>query len=69
MGSRIGRITVEIAEERLERLQEVASRCGISAEELLRLTVEDLLAKPDDAFQGALEHVLEKNAELYRRLA
>jgi hypothetical protein len=31
--------------------------------------VEELIAKPDEKFEEAARHVLEKNAELYRRLA
>jgi len=35
----------------------------------VRVGVEELLARPDDAFQRAVTEVLKKNAELYRRLA
>lgn len=42
---------------------------GISLEELLRATVDDALQRLDTDFEEAAERVLEKNAELYRRLA
>jgi antitoxin FitA len=41
----------------------------VSPEELVRATVEELLERPEQDFQRALDHVLKKNAELYRRLA
>ena len=62
-------ITINLSEERMERLREVASRLGVSPEDLARMSVEELLARPDEKFEEAARHVLEKNAELYRRLA
>ena len=53
----------------MQRLREVASRLGVSPEDLARMSVEELLARPDEKFEEAARHVLEKNAELYRRLA
>ena len=57
------------ADDRLAKLQEMAARFGVSLEELVRVGVEDLLVRSDDAFQRAIQEVLVKNAELYRRLA
>lgn len=62
-------ITINLSEERMRQLREVAARLGVSPEELARVSVEELLAKPDEKFEEAARHVLEKNAELYRRLA
>ena len=62
-------ITIEMTEERLARLREVAARLGVSPEELVRVSVEELLANPDEKFDEAARYVLKKNAELYRRLA
>jgi antitoxin FitA len=62
-------ITINISEERMRQLREAAARLGVSPEELARVGVEELLAKPDEKFEEAARHVLEKNAELYRRLA
>lgn len=44
-------------------------RLGVRVEELAAAAVQDLLAQPDPAFQQAASRVLEKNRELYRRLA
>jgi hypothetical protein len=62
-------ITVTLSDERLLKLTRMADSLGITTEELVRLSVEDLLGKPDQAFEEATKKVLEKNAELYRRLA
>ena len=62
-------ITITLTEDCLVRLRETADRVGVSPEELARVGIEDLLSKPDDAFERAVDHVLKKNAELYRRLA
>ncbi len=62
-------ITITLPDERFLELKEIAKSLGISAEELVRLSVEELLARPDEAFQQAVERVLTKNEELYSRLA
>jgi antitoxin FitA len=36
---------------------------------LARAGVEELLARPEETYQRAIDYVLKKNAELYRRLA
>jgi hypothetical protein len=36
---------------------------------LARVGIEELLTRPDEAFKQAAEYVLQKNADLYRRLA
>ncbi len=50
------------------KLEEIAARLKITAEELARIGIEDLLAHPDNEFQQAADYVLKKNADLYRRL-
>ena len=62
-------ITITLSDERLLKLTKMADSLGITTEELVRLSVEDLLSRPDQAFEEATKKVLEKNAELYRRLA
>ena len=52
-----------------EKLRQAAEQLGVSPSELARAAVTDLLAGRDDDFRRAAEHVLQKNAELYRRLA
>lgn len=62
-------ITVQLPAERMARLQERAAQLGVSLEQLVQLSIEELLSQPDEQFQKAAEYVLQKNAELYRRLS
>ncbi|OGQ78736.1 MAG: DNA-binding protein [Deltaproteobacteria bacterium RIFCSPLOWO2_12_FULL_60_19] len=62
-------LAITLPEERLLKLKEIAARFGITPEELARVSLEELLSRPDEAFRQAVNYVLKKNAELYRRLA
>jgi len=62
-------ITINFEDEQVARLQEIAGSLGISIEELARVSIQELLAKSDPEFQQATDYVLEKNKDLYRRLA
>ena len=62
-------ITIALPDDYLLRLKEKASHFNVSPEELVRVSIEELLTRPDETFQAAVEYVLKKNAELYRRLA
>lgn len=62
-------ITVTLPRERLVRLQEMATRLGVTLEELVSLSVEEVLTWSDQAFEDAVNRVLTKNKNLYQRLA
>lgn len=62
-------ITIELTEEQSRKLEERAGQLGVDPRELAQAAVNDLLSKPADDFQRAAAYLLEKNAELYRRLA
>lgn len=62
-------ITVALPEDRLNKLRETAARLGVIPEDLVRVSIEELLAQPEEDFERAIEHVLEKNSDLYQRLA
>jgi predicted transcriptional regulator len=62
-------ITVSIPDDHMNRLRELAAQLKITPEQLARIGIEDLLARPDDAFEQAAGRIIEKNRELYRRLA
>jgi predicted transcriptional regulator len=62
-------ITVTLTDDRLQKLQELAEQFRIAPEELVRISVEELIARPQADFQKALDYVLEKNKELYKRLS
>ena len=62
-------ITISISEERLEQLRRIAIEAGTSAEDLVRASLENWLRQPREDFTEAAQRILQKNAELYRRLA
>ena len=62
-------LTIRLTSDQMRKLQEYAMQLGISPEELARAGISELLDRPDAAFQPALDYVLEKNADLYHRLA
>ncbi len=62
-------ITIPLSKDGLAKLREMADRHGITPEELARISIEELLTLPEEEFQRAVDLVLEKNAELYQRLA
>ena len=62
-------IPVELTPAQEQRLKAEAHRLGLSAEDLARLAIEDLLDRPEPDFEDAARHVLQKNRELYDRLS
>ncbi len=62
-------LTINLSDETLKLLKEKAELFRISPEDLIRLSLEDLLSRPDEIFQNAMKYVVSKNSELYRRLA
>jgi hypothetical protein len=62
-------ITIPLSEERLAQLRVWAEQAGLTPEEFLGRRVDHLLDQPDEPFRQAAAYVLQKNTELYRRLA
>lgn len=62
-------MTISLAEDRMTQLREVATRFRLSPEDLVRLSIDEMLARPDQDFKNALDFVLAKNELLYQRLA
>ncbi len=62
-------ITINLPAERLAKLKEMASAYGITAEELVRASIDQLIVGPDEEFRKAADYVLKKNEELYQRLS
>jgi len=60
-------ITITIPDDRLLKLKELAFRFQLTPEELFQVSLEDLLARPDEALLKTTSYVLKKNTELYRR--
>jgi hypothetical protein len=42
---------------------------GLTVEQMVNLAIHDFISQPDDAFHAAAKRVMEKNADLYRRLS
>ena len=62
-------LTITLSEDRLAKLREIADRFNIKPEDLARVSIEELLTRPEESFQRAADYILHKNADLYRRLA
>jgi hypothetical protein len=62
-------LEVQIEEPTVDRLEAAAQKLGITSEELLRVSVEEKLERLDESFRAAVDQVVSKNAELYKRLA
>jgi predicted solute-binding protein len=62
-------ITITMPDNRVGRLKELASDFNVTIEELVRLSVESMLLQPEATLQQAMNYVLDKNRELYQRLA
>jgi len=65
----VAEIRIPLADDQMAQLREVAERYGIAPEEIARLSLEDLLSRSDESIQAQIDHVIEKNKELYQRLA
>jgi hypothetical protein len=61
--------TISLSEKQSQQLREIADQYHIAPEELVRASIEDLLTRPQNDFQTALDYVLKKNNDLYKRLA
>jgi len=63
------RITVDVPDAQLHRLEEAARRLKVAPEVLAAAAVQDIVALGDADFARIADRVLEKNRDLYRRLA
>jgi predicted transcriptional regulator len=63
------RLSIDITDVQRRHLDDLAERLHVSAEALAAAALHDLLARREADFEAAATRVLEKNAELYRRLA
>jgi len=62
-------LELQLPEQTASKLQEAAERLSVSPEQLSILSIEEKLAQLDEEFSRSVEYTLQKNAELYRRLA
>ena len=62
------RVEIQLPDDLVSKVEQAASEQGISVEQLVRVSVEEKIQR-DSQFEAAVDKVLEKNAELYRRLS
>lgn len=61
-------LVITLPQERLDKLQEIAARLQVTPEALATTSIVELLTRPDAAFEHAVNYILQKNMDLYRRL-
>jgi predicted transcriptional regulator len=61
-------ITIELPDQVAEELQQLAAEQGVTLDELAQRIIQDWIVR-HRTFKEAVQQTLEKNAELYRRLA
>ena len=62
-------ITIPLPEERLAELIRLAEQLGVAPEQLAREGIESMIRTRRERFRETADFLLEKNRELYRRLA
>ncbi|WP_058557056.1 hypothetical protein [Thiohalocapsa sp. ML1] len=61
-------MTLQLDDAKADAFREKARRIGMEPEQLLAEFIDDLIKQEND-FEAAVERVLAKNRDLYRRLA
>jgi hypothetical protein len=62
-------LTITLPTEIATQLKTVAKKIGVKPEDLMLAALQEKLVKLDADFIKAMNYVLKKNAELYKRLA
>ena len=65
---RVKTLEIQVPDEVATKVEAVASKHGVTIEQLLRQSLDEKLAR-DTELEDAVRDVLAENAELYRRLA
>jgi predicted transcriptional regulator len=63
------RITVDVPDAQARRLEEAARRLKVTPETLAAAALQDMVGQGDADFARIAERVIDKNRDLYRRLA
>ena len=62
-------LSIQLPDDAERRLKEAATRLNVPVADLAAAAVRDFVTGPAEDFEQAARRVLEKNQELYRRLA
>jgi hypothetical protein len=61
--------TIEFTDEEIDALSKLSAKVGVSLEEIVRRIVLRQLPSKGLSFKDALTHTMDKNEELYKKLA
>ncbi len=62
-------ITVRLEDSKVILLREKAEKYGLTPDQFVTASIEDLLAQPEPEFDAAMRKILSKNKGLYKRLS
>ena len=62
-------ITLSLEDEKVQKLKKTAESYGLKLEQFVIASIKDLISQPEPEFTEAVKKVLQKNKELYKRLA
>jgi len=62
-------MTLELDDFKADAFRAKARQIGLEPEQLLSEIIDHIIDQPETDFDSAVDHVLAKNRELYRRLA
>ena len=62
-------VTISLPDQLASEISEAAKKLGVSPEEFIKSGIEEKISLLNRDFHKAMDHVLEKNEELYKRLA
>ena len=62
-------LTLQLSDDTAERLEALAEKLGISPEEIVQAGLAEQLSSSGSEYEKAAARVLQRNAELYRRLS
>ncbi len=63
------RLTFELTEAQQGQLNAIAQRLNVPVEALAAAALRDLLDRREAAYETAARYIVDKNTDLYRRLA
>ena len=62
-------ININIDDNKAKLLEQKAEEFGLSLNDLITATFNDLISKPDENFSDAVDYIINKNKKLYKNLA
>jgi len=63
------KVTLEISSEKMNIIESTAKELGVESTRLIELILNDQISTGKEDFDKASNYILQKNKELYKRLA